>query len=345
MGLPHLCIPTVHASSGRRKEPGLGHEWDEIRAVSAGGQVYLAGGIFGISIPPSRGRNRQSVRSLRQFKRFDPTTRRYVALPPMPVAINYVGIATYHGDVYVVGGDGAFVDGRDVRQDFLRYDVRKNRWERLPRLPTPRGALAVGVIGDRLYAAGGMLAGNPGHAGKVFEIFDFRLRRCMRGPDMPTAREHLAGAVLKGRFYVIGGRNPYTDALPNAEAYDPRTKSWQKLAPLPVPSGGLGAVAADGAVYAIGGGNDRASTVIGAVQKFDERTLHWSEVPTMRTKRHGFGVAFCRGTNLDVRRLGLPEIRAGRCGRIVRSTRQPLDVTSASRSPRRIASAAMVSVG
>ena len=79
-----------------------------------------------------------------------------------------------------------------------------DRWSRLKSAPTARGALAVGVIGHRLYAAGGANARDGALA--TLEIYDFRRRRWRRGPDMRVAREHLAGAVAGGRFYALAGR-------------------------------------------------------------------------------------------------------------------------------------------
>src|SRR5205823_5539158 len=69
-----------------------------------------------------------------------------------------------------------------------RYQPRLDRWSRLPRAPTARAALAVGVIGHELYAAGGA---NAGKALETLEIYDSNRRRWSAGPSMSTARENL----------------------------------------------------------------------------------------------------------------------------------------------------------
>jgi Kelch motif protein len=300
LGLPHVCIPRVHDSPGWRKLPGLAFDWDEPRAVTIGDQIYFGGGIKAILFLKNEGngpvaRERVPIVSLQSFERFDPATDSYTSLAPLPFALNHVGIATYKGDVYVVGGHGNRLFGGDPRGEFLRYSVKNNRWQRLPPLPTPRGALAVGVMGHRLYVAGGMTAGLPGHATKRLEIYDFDTRRWSRGPDMPTAREHVGWAVFHGKFYVVGGRDDRTDALRTVERFDPRRGMWETVAPLVVPTGGLGAVVADGMLFAVGGGNDRALTVTDAVQRYDEASNRWQLVPHMRTGRHGFGIAAADG--------------------------------------------------
>ena len=300
LGLPHVCIPDTHDSPGWRKDPGLELAWDEPRATVVDGKIYFGGGIQAILFPKREekgpaGRARVPVQSLRAFERFDPVTEMYTRLAPLPRALNHVGMAAYKGSIYVVGGHGNRLFGGDPRGFVFRYSVRRNEWFRLPHMPTPRGALAVDVIGDRLYAAGGMTAGLPGHATARLEIFDLRTRRWSRGPDMPTAREHVGAAVYRGKLYVIGGRDDRTDALRTVERYDPRRDSWERVAPLAVPTGGLGATVADGALFAIGGGNDREGTVTDAVQRYDAAADRWELVPSMRTGRHGFAVAAANG--------------------------------------------------
>ena len=95
-----------------------------------------------------------------------------------------------------------------------------DRWSRQPSAPTARGALAVGVIGHRLYAAGGANARDGALA--TLEIYDLRRRRWRAGPSMRVAREHLAGAVASGRFYALAGRAAARATSPSSRRYDPR---------------------------------------------------------------------------------------------------------------------------
>ena len=113
--------------------------------------------------------------------------------------------------------------GGDVRNSLFRYSVAEDRWTRLADMPTARGALAVGIIEGKLYAAGGMTSGRPlGHAVRTLEVdLTSPPDRWSRGPDMPTAREHIGGTVLDGRLYVLGGRDARSDALGTATRFDP----------------------------------------------------------------------------------------------------------------------------
>ncbi len=70
---------------------------------------------------------------------------------------------------------------------------------------------------------------------------------------MPAARFGAAGQVINGKLYVTGG----TDALGNAVAttfvYDPAINQWSTKAPMPTARTGLGAAAAGGLLFAVGG--------------------------------------------------------------------------------------------
>src|SRR5436189_8838 len=78
--------------------------------------------------------------------------------------------AAYQGKVYVVGGYTQSGESSAL----LRYDPGRNRWSQLRSAPSRRGALAVGVIGHRLYAAGGAHTGRPL---RTLEIYNLRTGR------------------------------------------------------------------------------------------------------------------------------------------------------------------------
>lgn len=287
------CVPQTSDQPGWRQFGQLPDPRDEPRGVAVDGQIYLAGGIKTIL---SYGRRsdirgvpeRVEVQALRKFTRFDPGSGAYTELAPLPEPLNHIGFATHGGDVYVVGGHGTLLWGAAPKDGFYRYTPGTDRWVRLPPLPTPRGAVATAVVGDRLYVAGGMAAGT---ALTTVEAYDFGDRRWHRVADMPGPREHIAGTSLDGRFYVIGGRNRQSDALPDATRYDPATDTWERLPDLPIPAGGQEAQPFGGALLAMGGGDDRGGTVTGAIQRFDPDSGEWAQISEMRTPRHGFGSA------------------------------------------------------
>jgi hypothetical protein len=281
------------ASPGWSAAGRLPNARDEPRAVSLDGSIYLVGGIdrivdYGDPSDVAGVPERIEVESSDELLRLDPETREYERLPSMPEPLNHVGFVTYAGDLYVVGGHGQLLAGAAPKAGLYRYSPATRRWSTLTPMRRARGAVAAGVVGDRLVVAGGMVRGAPV---ATVEAYDFTTGRWSMVEPLPEPREHTAGVVLADRFYVIGGRNRVTDSLPTVERYDPARDRWERVADLPVASGGLEAVAFDGTIIAMGGGDDRKRFVTPAVQQFDPATGAWTELPRMRSPRHGFAAA------------------------------------------------------
>lgn len=244
----------------------------EVAAARIGGAVYVVGGF----VPP-RGATTALV------ERYDIVRNRWSRARPMPIALNHAAAASWRGDLYVLGGYRA--DGRES-DALLRYDPGLDRWSRLARAPSRRAALTVGVIGDRLYAAGGARAAKPL---ATLEVYDLRRDRWSRGPSMRFPREHLAGAVSGGAFYVLAGRASGQGNFTVAERYLPRARRWQRLPDLAKARGGIAAATlADGRIV-VAGGEEKQGT-IAEVELFAPRARRWSRLPDLRTPRHGLGV-------------------------------------------------------
>jgi hypothetical protein len=278
------CEPMTNLASPWETREGLPFRLDEPRGASIGGKVYTVGGITGLEelddgsllLDPSD-----------EAMRFDPDSEEFETLAPLPRKLNHIGVVAYSGDLYVLGGYGRTLD-TGTSKAFFRYEPAHDRWTRMPDMPEPKAAMAVGVVGDKLIVAAGARDNVP--VATAF-AYDFDSRRWSRLPAMPDRREHVGSAALDGRLYVLGGRTDETFASRQADAYDVAERRWEALPPMPVGSGGLGAAALDGRVFAVGGGNDAAGTVTGAVQEWNPANRKWSLLAGMRTPRHGHEVA------------------------------------------------------
>jgi N-acetylneuraminic acid mutarotase len=281
---PDACQAPTNLASPWTEGPDLAYKRDEPRATVIGDDAYLVGGATSLLEEED---GELLVDPSDSLTRFNPRTGVYTELTPLPQPRNHVGVVTYQGDLYVLGGYGRHVTA-NTSKHFYRYDPETDRWSRLADLPRPRAAMAVGVIDNRLYMAGGARDRIP-----VDETYsyDFRSGRWSRLANMHSRREHVGEAVLDGKLYVLGGRTPESLAATTAERFDPATDRWERLAPMPVPSGGLAAVEEGGKVIALAGGNDDAGTVTGAVQEFDPVSGEWTRLPDLRTPRHGHGAA------------------------------------------------------
>jgi len=278
------CVPMTNLASPWVTRASLPFKLDEPRGVGVGEDVYMVGGISGLQ----HARNGELLLDpSSELTRFKPAGERFEELAPLPRRLNHIGVVTYAGDVYVVGGYGRTLNTHTSRA-FFRYDPAADRWSRLPDMPEAKAAMAAGVVGHRLIVAGGARDNTP--LASTF-AYDFDSGRWSRLPDMGSRREHVGAAVLDGRLYVLGGRAPQSLAVDTAERYDAKAGRWEALPPMPVGSGGLGAAAVENRVFAVGGGNDAAGTVTGAVQEFEPRRGSWKLLAGMRTPRHGQEVA------------------------------------------------------
>src|SRR5687767_9164936 len=142
----------------------------EVAAARVGRFIYVMGGF-----------ERESGESTVATERYDIRRDRWTRVADMPVALNHAAAAAYDGDVYVLGGYAGRRDLSRAVSTLYRYDPGSDRWTPLPSAPTARGALAAGVIGDRLYAAGGANARDG--ALTTLEIYDFRARRWRGAAD------------------------------------------------------------------------------------------------------------------------------------------------------------------
>jgi N-acetylneuraminic acid mutarotase len=251
----------------------------EVAAARIGDGAYVVGGFAAPS-----GATSDIV------ERYDLRRNRWTRVKPIPQAINHAGAVSYAGDLYVIGGYAAAAGLAGETNALWRYEPAADRWTKLRGAPTARGALAAGVIGDRLYVAGGA---RGGVALSTLEIYDFTRRRWSRGPSMRSAREHLAGAVQRDAFYVLAGRAGGLNNFRVAERYVPDRRRWERLPAMRKARGGIAAASVGGRILVVGGEEDAGT--IAEVESFDPRTRRWRNEPRLKTPRHGLGAVSHRG--------------------------------------------------
>jgi Kelch motif len=211
----------------------------------------------------------------------------WAPLHPATLERTEVAAARIGHHAYVVGGfvapDRTTGRGRALRP------ARRNRWTRLRDMPTARAALAVAVVGGRLYAAGGAAGGR---ALATLEVYDFATGRWARRRDMPTAREHLAAVASRGAVYVIAGRSGGAN-FTVVERYRPRAGRWERVASLDKARGGIAAAAPGGRIVVVGG--EEPAGTIAEVEAYDAARRRWTRLPDLPTPRHGLGAVAYRG--------------------------------------------------
>ncbi|HVY56907.1 MAG TPA: kelch repeat-containing protein [Xanthobacteraceae bacterium] len=117
--------------------------------ASVDGKIYAIGGRIGSAFI-SNGSNNIDLTEM-----YDPAADTWVVRDKMPTRRSAIGGVVYNGKIIVPGGE--FQDRRELAafRAVEIYDPAVNRWQVLPSMPHPRHGLAIGVIGDRLYAVSG----------------------------------------------------------------------------------------------------------------------------------------------------------------------------------------------
>lgn len=172
----------------------------------------------------------------------------------MPTPRGSANALVINGRIHVVGGaalpkglgDGYAHPNRNVSIGIHEvFDPATGTWSRRVDMINARNHAAAGVIDNKIYVAGG-------RAGSVFipnalnldllEEYDPATDRWTLRPPMPTPRSAAAWGVHNGRLYVAGGEIRHRDiwgTYTAVEAYDPKSGSWTRLPPMPLPRHGL----------------------------------------------------------------------------------------------------------
>ena len=237
------------------------------------GQLYAVGGSLAYEAP----------RTVNEA--YDPSTNTWATKAPAPTSRAMAEAGAIAGKLYVVGGC-ITSDCRIGTTNVLEiYDPITNTWTTGAPMATARSTFALGVIGGRLYAAGGNGPCPPCAAVSTLEIYDPLTNSWSAGAPMPTPRgNQLQGAVAGGKFYVVS-----TDAslaeVPILDAYDPVTNTWALRTPMSIPRVAYGVVEAGGIIYAISGILP-TGTPTNAVEAYDPATDNWTTVAPISTARY-----------------------------------------------------------
>lgn len=250
----------------------------ETAVVPLDGKIYLIGGFaadLGVS---------DDVES------YDPGTDSWQSVASLPEPVHHANAAAVDGKLYVTGALQG-LEFSAIGNTWI-YDPQADAWSAGASMPegTERGAAAVGVIGSRLYVAGGF----RNEAVADFSSYDTANDDWDTLPALPAARDHLVGAAIDDTFFAIGGRQLGIDDLRDrVDAYTPLDGVWKSRATMPTPRGGCAAGVVGGRVFVVGGeGNPTASTgVFSDNEAYDPATDTWQVFDPMPTPRHGTGAA------------------------------------------------------
>jgi hypothetical protein len=215
-----------------------------------------------------------------------------------------LGAAEANGTLYAVGGFGCCYYPFE-KGTLEAYDLATDTWTERAPMPTPRLGVGVATINGRMYVIGGeqdvyMLG--------TLEVYDPTTNTWTTKAPMPTPRSFMGVAVVDGILYAIGGAACadanipcQTHSVATVEAYDPVTDTWTTRAAMPTARQSVGAAAANGRIYAVGGAqsdrpwNETPSIIFSTNEEYDPATDSWVTKAPMPTARYGASVATLNG--------------------------------------------------
>ena len=176
--------------------------------VAHGGKIYRIGGLNERN--PTTGKA-EDLHSTADFAEYDPATRKWTSLAPLPAARSSLNATVIGDQLYVVGGwDLTGKSPGSWQPDALVYEFAKPTagWQKLPRPDFKRRALAAGNWHGKLFALGGM--NEKAKPTVRVDVFDPQTGRWSHGPKLPGNGMHDGFGVLawnvNGGLYVSGLR-------------------------------------------------------------------------------------------------------------------------------------------
>jgi uncharacterized GH25 family protein len=234
---------------------GDAQQWEELpmqtplqglALVAHGGKIYRVGGMNARNRVPE---DEEQLHSSAEFAEFDPATGEWTALSHLPAPRSSHNAVVIDDRLYVVGGWALSGSSPgDWQQDALVYDFSDPRagWQKLPKPPFNRRALAVGQWNNHVVVIGGL--DEEGEVSQRVDMFDLQTGDWSEGPDL-HGNGHAGFGVsawnLNGELYISGLRGVvYRLNASGSEweevARQARGRFFHQL--VPAPGGGLLAV-------------------------------------------------------------------------------------------------------
>lgn len=211
-----------------------GTKWEELpggpiaqgmNLVTHGGKVYRVGGMQ----PRNKPGDPSDNFSLVDCARFDPKTKKWEELPPLPSGRSSHDVVVVGDKLVVIGGWQ--MKGKDDKAawhetvEILDLASPSPKWQAVPQ-PFKRRALTATAVGSKVYVLGGL-----GADGKPIEIFDVESGKWATGPALPdVAADGAARAMaFSPAAGTVGGRVVVNTAAGGLYRLTADGNGWEKV--------------------------------------------------------------------------------------------------------------------
>jgi N-acetylneuraminic acid mutarotase len=237
---------------------------------------------------------------------YDPSTNTWRKLPDPPLTEGVLGQDPNPVGCFD-GGDRAVWTGSEVILWGITneaYNPATNSWRALPR---HKGDDPVGAGSGVVWTGSQMIGFGGGVSGWAHTALGAYLPSTDSWRPIPSGplSERLGAAVAwTGTEMVVAGGGPppaaYSDWYADAAAYDPATRTWRKLPPMPEARAGATATWDGTEVLVVGGSTKQsAGKPVASGVAYNPATNAWRRLPPMELAREG-QVAVWTGSQLLV---------------------------------------------
>jgi len=195
-----------HSLSGGASELlPMGEPVQSVLLLAYGESLIRVGGMTA----RNRAGQEEDLHSIKTVARYDPAARKWTALPALPEARSSHGAAILGDTLYVLGGWSLAGDIDTWPKTGWQLDLSAEApawkaWEGAPF--SPRRAVAMVAVADRLVLMGGMLS--EGNFSKEVHVFEPKTQRWSKGPDLPFFGFGMAAQGKGHDLYTSGLDSP-----------------------------------------------------------------------------------------------------------------------------------------
>jgi hypothetical protein len=215
------------------------------------------------------------------------SAQRWKPLAPATLRRTEVGAARIGRFIYVVGG---FLPSTETTDAVERYDIRRDRWQRIASMPVAVNHPAVTAHRGRLYVFGGYTDSNFVPVTGALQRYDPRSGSWAQLVNAPHPRAAAALVAIRGRLYAIGGVAG-GEELDGVEVFNLSQNRWRPGPSMDVAREHIAATTAAGRIYVFGG----RSPNLDVVESLRPGAGGWRREPPLLKERSGIAAATVRG--------------------------------------------------
>ncbi len=281
MGMVFEYDPAVDRWTRKRDMPAFLHH---VALATVNGKIYMFGGF---ELP---GKGPAAWAPVSTTWEYDPTADSWRSMAPAPMARGAHNAVVVDNRVHVIGGAGLHPGSKETALHPARphralgthevFDPATNAWSTRADMPTPRNHAAAGFVDGRIFVIGGRIGSvfiTTASNTDIVEEYDPATDSWgrLRAP-MPNPRSAVAWGVHGGRIYVVGGEIRHRDfwaTYAAVDAFDPKSNSWTRLPPMPMPRHGLAADFIGNRLHVVSGQVQSGTNAPGLVANTDRHDV------------------------------------------------------------------------